>query len=217
MGLSGLPWVGSRGGRLLEISVEPGGRPQWLALPDAHGPNINLQLESTVKAPREHRTRKNPTQYVRVSVWVCGRVWRHAALGHALTPISPSPDPGVLLAAPLLNHTQLCDESWGILEVSLQCCEAMEEGDDTPATGTQGAKMTLTLNLLRAKELRRSLPSLFSRSNSSKKKESKSVDVVCRASLWVKGERRERLSSPSVTLPVTRDPVFRAQCLFTLS
>ena len=43
-GLEGLPWVGGSGGIMLEVGVDPGGRSRWLALPHAHGPNINVKV-----------------------------------------------------------------------------------------------------------------------------------------------------------------------------
>lgn len=43
-GLSGLPWVGGSGGLMLEVNIEPGGRPRWLVLPHAHGPNVNVKV-----------------------------------------------------------------------------------------------------------------------------------------------------------------------------
>ncbi|KAK7082044.1 hypothetical protein SK128_024006, partial [Halocaridina rubra] len=42
-GLSGLPWVGGSGGLMLEVVIEPGGRPQCMVLPHAHGPNVNVK------------------------------------------------------------------------------------------------------------------------------------------------------------------------------
>ncbi|ROT84046.1 Synaptotagmin-17 [Penaeus vannamei] len=205
-GLSGLPWVGGSGGLMLEVNIEPGGRPRWLVLPHAHGPNVNVKLEAVVKQPREIKTKKK--FLVKVGVWVCGRVWRHAALGHALTPLR---EPGNPVTAQLLHHTQLT-EDLGLVEVSLRC----DYSDNLmkQVVGTSMAEVILTLEVLRAKNLRPFNPGLLSKAKHSKKKEH--AEVVCRVGLWVKGERVERKSSTSVKLPVTHDPVIRNRSVFNI-
>ncbi|KAK3861219.1 hypothetical protein Pcinc_032781 [Petrolisthes cinctipes] len=108
LGLTGLPWVGGSGGLMVEVSMEPGGRSRWLALPNAHGPKVNVKMETIVKSPREAKMKKRAL--VKVSVWVCGRMWRHAAIGNALTPIpDQTPDTSSYLPVtlPLRHHTQV--------------------------------------------------------------------------------------------------------------
>ncbi|KAG7166546.1 hypothetical protein Hamer_G005669 [Homarus americanus] len=196
-GLAGLPWVGGSGGLMLEVSVEPGGRSRWMVLPHAHGPNVNVKLEAVVKAPRESKTKKRGL--VKVSVWVCERVWRHGAIGHALAPLTEPSDP---VTVSLHHHTQ----------VSLRCDyhDTSTEGVGNSAQG----EVTLTLEVLRARNLRPHHPSVFSKAAHSRKKDI--VEVVCRVGLWVKGERIERESSTPVRLPVTQDPVFRSRSVFIL-
>ncbi|KAG0710050.1 Coiled-coil domain-containing protein 77 [Chionoecetes opilio] len=204
-GLEGLPWVGGSGGIMLEVGVDPGGRSRWLALPHAHGPNINVKLEAVVKGPREARARKKGV--VRVSVWVCGRVWKHGAIGTALTPLVESSGP---ITAPLHNHSQLT-EVLGLVEVCLRCDyrDVLEGG----VAAGQG-EATLTLEVLRVKNLRAYRPGSLAKAAPSRKRDH--VEVVCRAGLWVKGERVERVTSPPVKLPVTQDPVIRTRTVFTL-
>lgn len=48
-GLEGLPWVGGSGGIMLEVSVDPGGRSRWMALPHAHGPSINVRVGNCLR------------------------------------------------------------------------------------------------------------------------------------------------------------------------
>ncbi|XP_042226654.1 uncharacterized protein LOC121869376 isoform X2 [Homarus americanus] len=205
-GLAGLPWVGGSGGLMLEVSVEPGGRSRWMVLPHAHGPNVNVKLEAVVKAPRESKTKKRGL--VKVSVWVCERVWRHGAIGHALAPLTEPSDP---VTVSLHHHTQLTDDL-GVVEVSLRCDyhDTSTEGVGNSAQG----EVTLTLEVLRARNLRPHHPSVFSKAAHSRKKDI--VEVVCRVGLWVKGERIERESSTPVRLPVTQDPVFRSRSVFIL-
>ncbi|KAK8389585.1 hypothetical protein O3P69_008945 [Scylla paramamosain] len=209
-GLEGLPWVGGSGGIMLEVCVDPGGRSRWLALPHAHGPSVNVKLEAVVKGPREAKARKKGV--VRVAVWVCGRVWKHCAIGTALTPLVESSGP---IMAPLHNHSQLIEEL-GLVEVSLRCDyrdPVVEEGAGAGQAG-QG-EATLILEVLRAKNLRPYRPGTLARkAGSSRMKDH--VEVVCRSGLWVKGHRVERITSPSVKLPVTQDPVIRTRSVFTL-
>ncbi|KAK8739539.1 hypothetical protein OTU49_003387, partial [Cherax quadricarinatus] len=201
-GLAGLPWVGGSGGLMLEVSVEPGGRTRWLVLPHAHGPNVKVKLETVVKSPRESKMKKKGL--VKVSVWVCGRVWRYAAIGHALMLLT---DPSEALILPLHHHTQLTDDL-GVVEVSLRCDYSDAEAE---LPGQTHSEVTLTLEVLRAKILRLHHPSVLSKA---RKKDS--ADVVCRVALWVKGERIERESSSPVQMPVTHDPVFRCRSVFIL-
>lgn len=55
-GLSGLPWVGGSGGLMLEVNIEPGGRPRWLVLPHAHGPNVNVKVSHELKHSYRHHS-----------------------------------------------------------------------------------------------------------------------------------------------------------------
>ncbi|XP_071532248.1 uncharacterized protein [Panulirus ornatus] len=203
--LSGLPWVGGSGGFMLEVSVEPGGRPRWMVLPHAHGPNVTVKLEAMVKGPRESKTKKK--RFVKVSVWVCGRVWRHAAIGHALTPLNETPG---TLTIPLHHHTQLT-EDLGLVEVSLRC-DYVESSAEVGNT-VQG-EVTLTVEVLRAKNLRPYHPGVLAKAAPSRMRDH--VEVVCRVGLWVKGERVDRESSMPVQLPVTQNPVIRSRTVFIL-
>ncbi|XP_050737727.1 uncharacterized protein LOC127009057 isoform X2 [Eriocheir sinensis] len=204
-GLTGLPWVGGSGGIMLEVAVNPGGRSRWMALPHAHGPSINVKLEVLAKGPREAKAKRRGV--VRVSVWVCGRIWKHAAIGTALIPLAESSD---YITAPLHNHSQLTEEL-GLVEVSLRCeyPGVLDEG----ARAGQG-EARLILEVLRAKNLRPYHPGTLGKAAPSRMRDD--VEVVCRAGLWVKGDRTERVTSTPVKLPVTQDPVIRTRSVFTL-
>ncbi|XP_068201345.1 uncharacterized protein [Palaemon carinicauda] len=206
LALSGLPWVGGGGGLMLEVAIEPGGRPRWLVLPHAHGPNISLTLEATVKMPRDLKGKSKGL--LKVGVWVCGRVWRHAALGYALMQPVETPSPSIL---PLLNHLEL-SENLGQVEVSLRC--DYPDTLMTSGTGSSQGEVSLTLEVLKAKNLRAFHPGKLSKARHSKRKEQ--VEVVCRLGLWVEGQRITRETSTPVKLPVTQDPVVRTRCVFTL-
>ncbi|XP_045603246.1 uncharacterized protein [Procambarus clarkii] len=201
--LAGLPWVGGSGELKLEVSVEPGSRTHWLDVPHSHGPNVIIKQDALVKTPRESKTKKKSV--VKVSVWVRGRLWRYAAIGHALTPLT---QPAEAVTLPLHHHTRMTDDL-GVVEVSLRCDYA-----DNEAVGPEQGEVVLTLEVLRSRILRLHHPSVLSKAAPSRKKDH--VEVVCRVGLWVKGERIEKESSTPVQLPVTQDPVFRCRSVFVL-
>lgn len=205
-GLSGLPWVGGSGGLMLEVAIEPGGRPRWLVLPHAHGPNVSVTLDATVKTPRELKSKHKGL--VKVGVWISGRLWRHAALGYSLMQPVETPAP---LLLPLLHHTQLSD-NLGQVEICLRCGYA--DNLMSQVVGSSQAEVSLILEVLKAKNLRHFQPGVLSKARQSRKKGQ--VEVVCRVGLWVKGERVTRESSTPVKLPVTQDPSIRTRCVFTL-
>ncbi|XP_068200513.1 uncharacterized protein [Palaemon carinicauda] len=172
----------------------------------SHGPNISLTLEATVKMPRDLKGKSKGL--LKVGVWVCGRVWRHAALGYALMQPVETPSPSIL---PLLNHLEL-SENLGQVEVSLRC--DYPDTLMTSGTGSSQGEVSLTLEVLKAKNLRAFHPGKLSKARHSKRKEQ--VEVVCRLGLWVEGQRITRETSTPVKLPVTQDPVIRTRCVFTL-
>ncbi|KAK4306787.1 hypothetical protein Pmani_021410 [Petrolisthes manimaculis] len=212
LGLTGLPWVGGSGGLMVEVSLEPGGgRSRWLALPNAHGPKVNVKMETIVKSPREAKIKKR--SLVKVSVWVCGRMWRHAAIGTALTPIPDTHTPSTSslpVTLPLRHHTQLSDDL-GLVELSLRCDYTYAS---EASVGSSRGEITITLEVLRAKHLRPHHPRVLARATPARLRDQ--VVVVCRVGLWVKGERTARESSTPVRLPVTHDPVIRTRSVFTV-
>ena len=199
-GLSGLPWVGVASGLTLEVGVVPGGTPRWMVLPHAHGPNVAARLECVVKAPKE--VPKGETMALHVGVWVCGRVWRYGAIGHALTPLAATPNLE-LVTLRLLNHSQLSD-GLGQVEVTLQC-----DYSDDPL----GSDALLSVEVVRALRLKEPPPT---HRLSVRHRRDRKWWLGVRVGLWVRGSREHQWGSSPVALPVTRDPVVRARASFRL-
>ncbi|XP_076060370.1 uncharacterized protein LOC143036682 [Oratosquilla oratoria] len=83
-----------------------------------------------------------------------------------------------------------------------------------------GEEVILVVDVLRSKDLRFKFRTLLSKVAPTKLRLSSSardrMEMLCYITAWVRGERVHRRATPPVTLPVTRDPVFRARVHLTI-